>query len=69
MYIVLSSLCAAFLHVYVYYVQKKNPVMKHIRNVPWELGDIVPDFVLGKTTCAMFLRSAVVLLVHYVLSE
>ena len=30
--------------------------MKHIHNVPWELGDIVPDFVLGKTTCALFLR-------------
>ena len=40
-------------------VQKKNPVIKHIRNVPWELGDIVPDFVLGKTTCAMFLRSEI----------
>jgi DNA excision repair protein ERCC-1 len=36
-------------------VQKKNPLMKHIRNVPWEVGNIVPDFVLGKTTCAMFL--------------
>ena len=30
--------------------------MKHIHNVPWELGDIIPDFVLGKTTCALFLR-------------
>ena len=30
--------------------------MRHIRNVPWELADIVPDFVLGRTTCAMFLR-------------
>ena len=30
--------------------------MKHIRNVPWEVGDIVPDFELGKTACALFLR-------------
>ena len=30
--------------------------MKHIRNVPWEVGNIVPDFELGKTTCALFLR-------------
>lgn len=32
--------------------------MKHIRNVPWKVGDIVPDFELGKTTCALYLRSA-----------
>ena len=30
--------------------------MRHIRNVPWQLGDVAPDFVLGRTTCAMFLR-------------
>lgn len=36
-------------------VQKKNPLVKHIRNVPWELGEIVPDFELGRTTCALFL--------------
>ena len=30
--------------------------MKHIRNVPWEVGNIVPDFELGKATCALFLR-------------
>ena len=37
-------------------LQKKNPLMKHIRNVPWEVGNIIPDFELGKTTCALFLR-------------
>ena len=30
--------------------------MKHIRNVPWEVGNIVPDFELGRATCALFLR-------------
>lgn len=30
--------------------------MKHIRNVPWEIGNIVPDFVLGKTSCALYIR-------------
>jgi len=35
--------------------QKGNPVLKHIRNVPWEMGDIIPDYVLGATTCALFL--------------
>ncbi|XP_064405724.1 DNA excision repair protein ERCC-1-like isoform X3 [Halichondria panicea] len=29
--------------------------MKHVRNVPWELGDIAPDFELGRTVCALFL--------------
>lgn len=27
-----------------------------MRNVPWEMGDIIPDYVLGPTTCALFLR-------------
>ena len=36
--------------------QEDNPVMKHIRSVPWQVGDVVPDFVLGRTTCALFLR-------------
>ena len=31
-------------------------MMKHIRSVPWQVGDVVPDFVLGRTTCALFLR-------------
>eukprot|EP00794_Sanderia_malayensis_P009165 gene9165-10138_t len=35
--------------------QRGNPVLKYIRNVPWEYGDIVPDYVLGLTTCALFL--------------
>jgi hypothetical protein len=30
--------------------------MKYIKNVPWEVDDIVPDFILGHTACAMFLR-------------
>ncbi len=37
-------------------LQKNNPVIKHVRNVSWEVGDIVPDFELGKTTCALYLR-------------
>ncbi len=36
-------------------VQRGNPVLKHIRNVPYEFGDILPDFLLGQTTCAFFL--------------
>lgn len=35
--------------------QKGNPLLKFIRNVPWEFSDIVPDYVMGKTMCALFL--------------
>lgn len=36
-------------------VQRGNPLLKHIRNVPYEFGDIRSDFLLGQTTCAFFL--------------
>lgn len=29
--------------------------MQAIRNVPWEYAEIVPDYVMGKTCCALFL--------------
>nr|CAG4652104.1 EOG090X0BTB [Triops cancriformis] len=35
--------------------QRGNPLLKSIRNVAWEYGDIVPDYVMGQTTCALFL--------------
>lgn len=35
--------------------QKGNPLLKHIRNVPWEFGDIEPDYIMGQTTCALYL--------------
>lgn len=35
--------------------QKGNPIIHHIRNLPWEYSDIPADFVLGQTTCALFL--------------
>ncbi|CAK9824278.1 DNA excision repair protein ERCC-1 [Anthophora retusa] len=35
--------------------QKGNPLLKFITNVPWEYSEIVPDYVMGKTTCALFL--------------
>ncbi|XP_016921701.1 DNA excision repair protein ERCC-1 isoform X2 [Apis cerana] len=34
---------------------KGNPLLKFINNVPWEYSEIVPDYVMGKTTCALFL--------------
>lgn len=35
--------------------QVKNPIMKYIHRVPWETGDIVPDFIMGRTVCSLFL--------------
>lgn len=36
--------------------QRGNPILKFVRSVPWEFGEVVPDYVLGQTTCALFLR-------------
>ncbi len=38
------------------FFQRGNPVLKFVRNVPWEFGDIVADYELGQTACALFLR-------------
>ena len=35
--------------------QKGNPILNHIRLLPWEHADIPADYVLGNTTCALFL--------------
>nr|CAG4638006.1 EOG090X0BTB [Chydorus sphaericus] len=35
--------------------QRGNPLLKSIRNVPWEYGEIIPDYVMGNTCCALFL--------------
>lgn len=35
--------------------QKGNPILSHIKLVPWEYADIPADYVVGTTTCAMFL--------------
>ncbi|KAF2145726.1 uncharacterized protein K452DRAFT_284092 [Aplosporella prunicola CBS 121167] len=35
--------------------QKGNPVLSAVRAVPWEYSDIPADYVLGTTTCALFL--------------
>ncbi|XP_017882907.1 DNA excision repair protein ERCC-1 [Ceratina calcarata] len=35
--------------------QKGNPLLKFLSNVLWEYSEIVPDYIMGKTTCALFL--------------
>ncbi|KAL9081810.1 MAG: hypothetical protein Q9159_007017 [Coniocarpon cinnabarinum] len=35
--------------------QKGNPILNSIRALPWEYADTPADYVLGMTTCALFL--------------
>lgn len=35
--------------------QKGNPILNHVKLLPWEYADIPADYVLGATTCALFL--------------
>jgi len=35
--------------------QQGNPVLRAIRNVPWQYGETTADYVLSETTCALFL--------------
>ncbi|EPS36241.1 hypothetical protein H072_10335 [Dactylellina haptotyla CBS 200.50] len=35
--------------------QKGNPLLPYIKSVPWEYGDIVPDYLVTPTTCVLFL--------------
>ena len=35
--------------------QKGNPILNYVKNMPWEYSDIPSDYVLGATTCALFL--------------
>ncbi|KAG0345762.1 Excision repair cross-complementation group 1, partial [Podila humilis] len=35
--------------------QQGNPLLQFIRNVPYEFGNIVPDFQVGLTSCILFL--------------
>lgn len=39
--------------------QRGNPVLTSIRSLAWEYSDIPADFVLGLSTCALFLRFVV----------
>lgn len=35
--------------------QKGNPILNHVKSMPWEYSDIPCDYVVGATTCALFL--------------
>ena len=38
-------------------IQKRNPVTKLLRSVPWQVSDIIPDFVMSRTSCCLFLST------------
>ncbi|ORZ10355.1 restriction endonuclease type II-like protein [Lobosporangium transversale] len=35
--------------------QRGNPLLQFIKNVPYEYGEIVPDFIVGLTSCILYL--------------
>lgn len=35
--------------------QRGNPIIKHIRNIPWEFGDTPADYEVGKAACTLYL--------------
>ncbi|CAK7340762.1 unnamed protein product [Dovyalis caffra] len=35
--------------------QKGNPLLKHIRNVRWAFADVACDYLLGQSSCALYL--------------
>ncbi|CAI0391938.1 unnamed protein product [Linum tenue] len=35
--------------------QKGNPLLKHIRNVRWTFADVVGDYLVGQSSCALYL--------------
>ncbi|XP_074094026.1 DNA excision repair protein Ercc1 [Cotesia typhae] len=41
--------------ILVNFKQRGNPLLKFIKSVPWKYSEVVPDYVMGSTTCALFL--------------
>jgi DNA excision repair protein ERCC-1 len=35
--------------------QRGNPIIEHIRNVPYKFSELVPDYIMAATRCALFL--------------
>eukprot|EP01006_Ploeotia_vitrea_P046050 TRINITY_DN66990_c5_g2_i3.p1 TRINITY_DN66990_c5_g2~~TRINITY_DN66990_c5_g2_i3.p1 ORF type:complete len:254 (-),score=156.79 TRINITY_DN66990_c5_g2_i3:135-848(-) len=36
--------------------QRGNPILRHVRNIPWKFEEsLVPDYQLGATTCALYI--------------
>ena len=42
--------------IFTFVLQRGNPLLRFIRNVPYIFSDIVPDYVMSPQNCAIFLR-------------
>lgn len=51
----MKNLPSSQFHISVHPKQRGNPILKSITNVPYEFDDIVPDYIVGPTTCILFL--------------
>ena len=50
------SSMANFESLFILVPQRGNPLLKHIRNARWAFADVVPDYVLCQSSCALYLR-------------
>ena len=41
--------------IYLFCIQKDNPFLRLVTLVPVQFCSIVPDFIIGKSTCCLFL--------------
>ncbi|KAG8041186.1 hypothetical protein G9C98_002174 [Cotesia typhae] len=48
--------------ILVNFKQRGNPLLKFIKSVPWKYSEVVPDYVMGSTTCALFLSIKICIL-------
>lgn len=39
----------------LFHDKRGNGILNFIKNVPWEYGEIIPDYQVGQTSCALFL--------------
>lgn len=51
----LRKVASSSYNILVHPKQRGNPILKSITAVPWEFCDILPDYVVGPTSCVLFL--------------
>lgn len=50
-----STSCVNRNAILVSHRQNGNPLLKHVRNVKWVFADVVCDYMLGNSSCALYL--------------
>lgn len=51
----LHKVASSSYNILVHPKQRGNPILKSITAVPWEFCDILPDYVVGPSSCVLFL--------------